>query len=153
MLAPECQVASKEQHIVRGSLSSYERFLQDSRRKLNLPVQATPDDQYGFSQLHPAYVGFLTSNHRDEIADWDEQIQEFDAIIQSFPTDENGFVIYQLVPRANEVFTAIQNLINLGSCLNCKEILSFDTETEAYFCDRCQNENEPVSLVANWHVG
>jgi len=27
MLAPECQVASKEKHIVRGSLSNYERFL------------------------------------------------------------------------------------------------------------------------------
>lgn len=153
MLAPECQVASKEQHIVRGSLSNYERFLQDSRRKLRLPVQATPDDQYGFSQLHPVYVDFLSANPREEFEDWDRQIQESDTIVKSFPVDENGFVINLLEARANEVFTAIQNLIDLGSCLNCKEILSFDTETEAYFCDRCRNKNEPVSLVANWYVG
>jgi len=116
-------------------------------------VQATPDDQYGFSQLHPVYVDFLSANPREEFADWDEQIQKSDASIQSFPVDENGFVVNELVARANEVFSAIQSLINLGSCLKCKEILSFDAEMEAYFCDRCQNENEPVALVANWHVG
>ena len=78
------------------------RFLQYTRRKLNLPLLATPDDQYSFSQLHLAYVGFLTSSQCNDIEDWGEQIQEFDAIIQNFPVDENGFVIDQMALQAAE---------------------------------------------------
>ena len=128
------------------------RFLQYTRRKLNHPLLATPDDQYSFSKLHLAYAGFLTSSQCNDIEDWGEKIQEFDAIIQNFPVDENGFVIDQMALQAAEVYTTIRNLINLCCCSNCCEILSFNVETNKYFCDRCQLDNEPVSLVANWHV-
>jgi hypothetical protein len=121
------------------------------RRRLNFPVLATPDDQYGLPELYTPFFEWAMDHPRGGVADWHQAIagrkQAFDAYWQQ----DQWVEVEDAEIRA--FVETVRQLTALFECSDCSQLLSYDRDEEIYFCPECAGQaTVPSAVPAYWFV-
>ena len=139
------------QHAPRMAQSVCRAFFRDMRRRLNLPVLATADDDYDLPQLYVPFFEWAAAHPRAGVADWPRTLARRKRALDAYWQGDR----WVEVPEAEvgALVDAVRGLTALFECPTCGQLLRYDGEQEAYVCADCSGEEGlPSRVPAYWYV-
>jgi DNA repair exonuclease SbcCD ATPase subunit len=129
---------------------SWHEFLQDMRRRLQLAVPATADEQYGLGDLHDPFFDWLGAHPLPTVANWAQFVSHARQQLTRFW--QNGHWQDVSLDEVGNLITAVANVTHRFHCPDCRTLLAYDYEQEKYLCLNCAAAAEPAPAGAYWYV-
>jgi len=141
----------KDENLVKMCESATEKFLQDARRKLRLPIAATVNDNYGLSEIYDAFIEFARKSPRYGEDNWVEKIDRVTLNMANFITPDRQWVdINNVLDKRDILLESAFEITSLFECSSCGDIVHFDPRNQTYFCAKCDKNEIYVAPGAHW---
>ena len=135
---------------VRATRSALEKFLQDARRRLALPIQATPDDTYRLEQLYDAFFDWALAHPRPGTPHW-AGLAECRSILDRGIVEGRWLEADSPAVDPKQLVETVDQVIRMFQC-EADHLLSYDHKTGDYLCCTCNAVEPETGPWAHWRI-
>ena len=132
------------------TVAHFDYFLQDMRRRVQLPVPASARQRYAAAELYVPFLRWARGHPRPGVENWREALDHGDQALRAFRA--NGQ--WRIAPAdVDQFLEVVQTFITLFACGGCGQLMSYDVHEERYYCEACDGNGEAHEAVsAYWFV-